>query len=82
MNKQKCLILTNGECVPVTGEDGKYFYADGRKFRRMSQQIVSVEEVEIPDDEASEQEAPARKKPAQPKAKRKKTTEEEPKEGE
>ena len=82
MKKQKCLILTNGECVLVTGEDGKYFYAEGRQFRRLSQQIMSVEEAAIPDDEdAAPEEEPAKKKPSSPKRK-KKPAEEESKESE
>lgn len=71
MNKQKCLILTNGECVLVTREDSKYYYADGRQFRRMSKQVISVEEAEIRCEKDTEEENAATQKPTQPKKKRK-----------
>lgn len=51
MKKNKILVLTNGERVPVTGEDGKWWLAEGRRFRKLSFQIASVEEEEIKEAE-------------------------------
>ena len=71
MNKQKCLILTSGECVLIAGEDSKYFYADGRQFRKMSHQIMSIEEAEVPCAKETTEEEAAKPKPTRIKQKKK-----------
>ena len=71
MAKLKILVLTNGEKLPVTGELGKYWLTDGRRFRKLGQTVKAVEEVEIPESES---------KPVEGKPKKKSTKKAEPKE--
>ena len=89
MAKQKIVVLTNGERFPVVKEHGKYWICGDTGFRKLSKQIASVEEVEIPDEEAEveaevapEPEAEPKKKPASRKKKKAEPAEEEQKEGE
>lgn len=89
MKTEKILVMTSGERVSVTGESGKYWLTKDSQYRKLSKQIASVEEVEIPDEEAEveaevapEPDAEPRKKPASRKKKKAEPAEEEQKEGE
>lgn len=74
MAKQKILVLTNGEKVPVIGEQGKLWLCEGRQFRKLSKMIQRVDEVEIqaeaPADEAEKEnitiKKAQKKKPTKP----------------
>ena len=74
MDKQKILILANGEQIPVIAERGKYWVCEGRQFRKLSKLIQRVEEVEVkssgPAEESKKEEIagekPKKKKSTQP----------------
>lgn len=53
----KTLVLVDGERVPVTKEEGKWYICDDRRFRKLSGQISSVEE-----DKPEKVKEPAKKK--------------------
>lgn len=54
---KKTLVLVDGERVPVVKEEGKWYICDGRRFRKLSGQISSVEE-----DKPEKVKEPAKKK--------------------
>ena len=88
MKTEKILVMINGDRHTVTGEQGKYWLCGDTGFRKLSKQIASVEEVEIPDEDAGaeaevapEPEAEPKKKPASRKKKKAEPAEEEQKEG-
>lgn len=85
MKTEKILVMINGDRLTITGEDGKYWLCSETRFRKLSKQIVSVEEVEVTDAEAAaepEPEVEPKKKPASRKKKKAEPSEEEAKEGE
>ena len=88
MKTEKILVMINKDRHTITGEQGKYWICGDTGFRKLSKQIASVEEVEIPDEEAvveakaeTEIESKPKKKPASRK-KKAEPSEEEQKEGE
>ena len=58
---KKTLVLLDGERVPVTKEEGKWYICGDRRFRKLSGQISAVEE-EKPE---KAKEPAKKKKPAQ-----------------
>lgn len=84
MAKQKILVLTDGERVPVIGEQGKLWICEGRQFRKLSKMIQGVEEVsvkaEAPAEEAEKENNTSKKaqkkKPSTPSATKKQTNKE------
>jgi len=84
MAKQKILILTDGERVPVIGEQGKLWLCEGRQFRKLSKMIQGVEEVtvkaEAPAEKAEKEnitsEKVKKKTPSKPSAPKKQTNKE------
>ena len=42
--KKKFVVLPGGEKLPVLKEDGKYYFCDGRRFRKANPDI-QIEEV-------------------------------------
>lgn len=85
MKTEKILVMINGDRHTITGEDGKYWLCGETRFRKLSKQIASIEEVETPGAEIAaepEPEAEPKKKPAPRKKKKAEPSEEEQKEGE
>lgn len=89
MKTGKILVMINGDRHTITGEQGKHWICGDTGFRKLSKQIASVEEVEIPDEEvvveaeaAPEPGTEPKKKPASRKKKKAEPAEEEQKEGE
>lgn len=56
---KKTIVLVNGERVPVVKEEGKWYICEGRRFRKLSGQISSVEE-----EKAEKVKEPTKKKKA------------------
>ncbi len=48
MSNERSLVLKSGERFAITGEDGKYWLCGERKFRKLSNSVLSVEEVVDP----------------------------------
>ena len=41
----KVLVFTSGEKIPVLSEDGKFFYCEGRQFRKGNPEITEVRKI-------------------------------------
>lgn len=69
----KVLVMTGGENLEITGEQGKYWLCGERKVRKLNRGILRVEEAKAPAEEKPEAAPKPAKKPA---AKKKKKAEE------
>lgn len=41
----KVLVFASGEKIPVLSEDGKFFYFEGRQFRKGNPEITEVRKI-------------------------------------
>lgn len=47
MEKDMVLVLHNGEKLPITGEEGKFWICGERRFRKLSHSISGIEKAQI-----------------------------------